>query len=310
VEKLIMMNQPRKNSTYRFYEIEQQKLLLDFEKISLFTSHPSSLGTFRESRLRQYLRDFTPKQLSMGTGFISLFETEGMVFDRQSRQVDCLVFDETRRHPELRTDDYVIIRPEAFFAAIEVKSDLTFYKQICPKGGNESDYPLSALHERFRWAGTLMDALRNIKSIVEVMPAENHRYFTGVFGYKASFDFQSLYRALDNGEIQRQIGLNHIDELPMSVCVPGKFLIHFSPYDMMESAPHHDSYSSFMNVFTPLAESAAYPLQFFTIHYLNQIGAALTGEVISAGGLNSGKSPGVGVWRQRFDLNSEGHEDQ
>lgn len=90
----------------RFYEIEQEKMLLDFEKISLFTEHPTSLGTFRESRLRQYLREFTPRQLSMGTGFVSSFpHSNAGVSENQSRQIDCLVFDESKRHPELRTDD-------------------------------------------------------------------------------------------------------------------------------------------------------------------------------------------------------------
>ncbi|WP_175853466.1 DUF6602 domain-containing protein [Burkholderia anthina] len=117
------------HSAKRFYEIEQQKLFLDFERIALFTKHPASLGTFRESRLRQYLRDFTPKQLSMGTGFVSAFDTQAESGEfTQSRQIDCLEFDETQRHPELQADGYVIIRPEALFAAVEIKSNLTLYK--------------------------------------------------------------------------------------------------------------------------------------------------------------------------------------
>lgn len=248
------MKKTDKNSTHRFYEIEQQKLLLDFEKVSLFTSHPTSLGTFRESRLRQYLRDFTPKQLSMGTGFISACEQDGIVSDRQSRQVDCLVFDESQRHPELRTDDYVIIRPEALFAAIEVKSELTFYKQVSKKDSDPKDFPLTRDNEKFRWAGTLIDALKNIKSIVDVMPHDNRRFFCGVFGYSSSFDLNTLYNALDNGDIQKQLGLTHIDEFPSAICVPDKYFINFSPYDFLESAPHHDSSTSFMNVIQPRVE--------------------------------------------------------
>lgn len=186
----------------KFYEIEQQKLLLDFEKIALFTSHPTSLGTYRERRLREYLRDFTPMQLSLTTGFVVDGSPEtGFVSGRMSRQIDCLVYDSTRLHPELRTDDYVVIRPQALFAAIEVKSSLTFYQQAMEKGGDPSKYPLQKLGKHFRWAGTLVDALENIKSIKDVC-ARKQGVFFGVFGYSANFDWRKVYEALDCGELQ------------------------------------------------------------------------------------------------------------
>jgi hypothetical protein len=298
-------------SAKRFYEIEQQKLFLDFEKVALFTRHPTSLGTFRESRLRQYLRDFTPKQLSMGTGFVSAFDTLSESGDfAQSRQVDCLVFDETQRHPELRTDDYVIIRPEALFAAIEIKSELTLYRQIAKASDNVEQFPLTRIDERFRWAGTLIDALQNIKSVQDAISTTGRGAFLGIFGYNSSFDIHTFFNALDNGDIQQQLGLNHIDNFPPVICVPGKFLIHLSPYNFLETAPHHDSFTAFMNVIEPLKESKAYPLQFFTTFYLNQVGGILTGTAPIGGGLNSGSSSPIKIWSKHFDLDTEGYEDQ
>ncbi|MEY1587909.1 DUF6602 domain-containing protein [Burkholderia sp. Bmkn7] len=299
------------NTAKRFYEIEQSKLLLDFEKISLFTKHPTSLGAFRESRLRQYLRDFTPKQLSMGTGFVSAFDVQSESGELiQSRQIDCLVFDETQRHPELWTSDYVVIRPEALYAAIEIKSELTLYKQIAKSGDKADQFPLSRNGERFRWAGTLIDALQNIKSIRDATSAAKCAPFLAIFGYNSSFDIRRFFNALDNGDIQQQLGISHIDDFPPAICVPGKFLIHLSPYDFTETAPHHDSFTAFMNVIEPLEVSAAYPLQFFTNFYLNQIGGTLTGSPPSGGGLNSGSSAKIKIWVEHFDLNTEGYEDQ
>lgn len=301
-----------KYSTKRFYEIEQQKLLLDFEKVALFTQHPTSLGTFRENRLRQYLRDFTPRHLSLGTGFISEFDDHGSLV-AQSRQIDCMVFDENRYHPELRTEDYAIIRPEAFFAAIEIKSELTFYKRK-PKSDEEKE---RFFHERFGsekflWAGTLIDAIVNIKSINDAVKSRQRNCFLAVFGYSSSFKPLDLFRALANGEIQKQLGIEHIDQLPQSICVPGKHTICISPYDMTETAPHHEPYTSFMNVVESGPQSPAYPLQFFSVHYLNQIAFALNNEPVKRGGLNDGSSEGAGIkiWRDHFRLSSKGYEDQ
>jgi hypothetical protein len=298
-----------KHSSRRVYEIEQQKLLLDFEKIALFTDHPTSLGTFRESRLRQYLRDFTPRQLSLGTGFVSSFEHGDVL---QSKQIDCLVFDETRTHPELRTDDYVIVRPEAFYAAIEIKSELTFYKKSWKSGEDKTKFPLQRGGEQFQWAGTLIEALVNIQSIVQTVGEEAAKCFFGVFGYQSSFLSRTLAEALDNDEIQKQLKIKHINELPRMICIPGKCAMNLSPYDFAENAHHHDPYISFLNVLEAQSGTPAYPLQFFTTYYLNQIGAKLSGKLPKNGGLNSASTEGetVKIWRQHFDLNSEGFEDQ
>jgi hypothetical protein len=295
---------------HRFYEIEQQKLLLDFEKIALFTRHPTSLGTFRESRLRQYLREFTPKQLSMGTGFVAVSKNAGVVCDTQSRQIDCLVFDETKRHPDLRTDDYVIVRPEAMYAAIEVKSELTLYKKKGPKSGVSKDFPFRDGDQSYRWEGTLIDSFQNIKSVADNMPLIKKGYFSGVFGYSSNFSLKTLYLALHSGELQKQLNIRHIDELPPAICVPGKYFVNFSPYDFLESSPHHDPYVSFMNTIEAMGNSTAFPLQFFTNFYLNQISYSLTSEQPLGGGLNSSASDAVLITRQHFRLNSEGYEDQ
>ena len=81
---------PRTDEIIRYYEIEQSKLLLDFEKVALFTDHSTSLGSFRERRLRQYIREFTPSQLSVDTGFVSMWKRELWKNRRCSEQTNRL----------------------------------------------------------------------------------------------------------------------------------------------------------------------------------------------------------------------------
>lgn len=306
------MPKPDKNLIAIFYEIEQQKLLLDFKKIELFTRHPGSLGTFRERRLRQYLRDNTPNQLTIGSGFISRsLPLSGNVVDSQSRQVDCLVFDEMKHVPHLRTDDYTIISPDALYAATEIKSSLTLFRQFAPDDRTSNDYPLKDTEGKFyRWAGSMVDAFNNIKSVCDACQGPPEAVFTGVFSYGIEFKLGSLYHAFDNGELQRQLGLKHVDELPGIICVPGKAVIVFSGRDMFETCPHHDKWTSFINVIETVEESSAYALQFFTTLYYNQIHHKLRDAVPERGGRFSANNATIKYWSRHFDLNSEGYEDQ
>jgi hypothetical protein len=295
-----------------FYEIEQEKLLLDFRKIELFTRHPGSIGTFRERRLKQYLREVTPTQLSVGSGFISnWFSHEHNAAYVQSRQVDCLIFDETRNVPYLHTGDYTIIKPEAFYAAIEIKSNLTFFRQWAPVGKPTADFPLKSADGRFfRWAGTMVDAFENIKSISDVCGARPEKTFTGVFSYGLQFKLGTLYDAFDNGELQQQLGIKHVDELPSIVCIPGKAIIVLSGVDIFETRLHHDECRSFFNVIEATNGSPAYPLQFFTTFYYNQVHFKLNDAIPDKGGLFSANRASIRFWRRHFELNSEGYEDQ
>jgi hypothetical protein len=305
-------NEGKMNEIIRYYEIEQSKLMLDFEKVALFTQHPTSLGSFRERRLRQFLREFSPSQLTVHTGFVSVWNPHsGKISDHQSRQIDCLVFDAQTLHPLLQTDDYAIIAPSALYAAIEVKSSLTFFRQYSGTKTISSDYPLAGSNQdSYRWAGTMVEAIRNIASLAQVIENRGHATFQGIFAYNIEFDWHQLYHAFDNNEIQRQLSITHVDQLPVAICVPGALVITLSPYDIAESKPHHDASTSFFNVLHATETHPAYPLQFFTTYYTNQVNFKLTGRKADEGGLFSAIGGQVSLWRHHFDLNSEGYEDQ
>ena len=101
-------------------------------------SHHPSLGRYKERLLANFIRDYIPRSFDVGTGFV-LFPHEdnsppGGVQHHDplnqgaftvSRQCDILVFDAATVPPVFRDDDFVVVRPEAVRAVIEVKGSLT-----------------------------------------------------------------------------------------------------------------------------------------------------------------------------------------
>lgn len=298
---------------HAFYAIEQTKLQLDFAKIGLFTKHPGTLGAFREARLREYIRQLTPGAISVESGLVAEWNKgSGRIVDKHSRQIDLLVFDRTQTTPLLDTSDFVIIEPRSLFAAIEVKSTLTMYRETQPAGGADKNYPLGAPGKRWRWAGTMIDAIRNIATLVKlcVRSGFDKAPFLSVFAYDIAFEPRILFGALDNNEIQLQLDIKHVDELPGSICVPGRVMILFGGWDMFEKMPHHDVHTSFMNMVEAMPSHPAYPLQLFSTMYKNQVQRKLTGREPDHAGLFSASNAVIGSWSKHFDLNSSGYEDQ
>jgi len=211
----------------------------------------------------------------------------------------------------LPVHDYAIISPQAFYAAIEVKSALTLYREMSGTKTASPEYPLQqANKDSYRWSGTMVDAFRNIAALSKVIGDHGEAFFNGVFTYQMSFEWHTLYRAFDNNEIQRQLGISHVDQLPTTICVPAGLVITLSPYDFQEKMPHHDGSTSLFNVIMATETHPGYPLQFFTTYYANRINHKLTGLKPDRGGLLSAVGARVKLRSDHFDLNSEGYEDQ
>lgn len=101
-------------------------------------SHYPSLGRYKERLLAQLIRDYIPSRFEVGTGFV-LFPHEDLSppgghnhhdpLNQSafaiSRQCDILVFDSTNVPPVFRDGDFVVVRPEAVSAVIEVKGALS-----------------------------------------------------------------------------------------------------------------------------------------------------------------------------------------
>ncbi|WP_295763018.1 DUF6602 domain-containing protein [Undibacterium sp.] len=100
-------------------------------------AHYPSVGTYKERLLIESIRNYLPKSLSVGTGFVmfphsDLAPRAGEHFDSLnksafcvSRQCDILIFDGDQYPPVFRDGDFVVLRPEAVKAVIEVKGTIS-----------------------------------------------------------------------------------------------------------------------------------------------------------------------------------------
>ncbi|MGI0493529.1 DUF6602 domain-containing protein [Alkalinema pantanalense CENA528] len=103
----------------------------------LQNSHYPSIGTYKERLLIETLRNYLPNSLTVGTGFVMFPHNDstpkaGMHHDRLnkcafsiSQQCDILVFDGNQHPPVFRDGDFVVLRPEAVKAVIEVKGSIS-----------------------------------------------------------------------------------------------------------------------------------------------------------------------------------------
>lgn len=100
-------------------------------------AHYPSLGSYKERLLSETIRNYLPRSVEVGTGFV-LFPHEDASppggkanhdpLNRSaftvSRQCDILVFDSATYPPVFRDGDFVVLRPESVKAVIEVKGSL------------------------------------------------------------------------------------------------------------------------------------------------------------------------------------------
>jgi len=294
----------------KYYELEQKKLFIEFEKISLFTKHNPTIGTYRENVLKDYLRRLIPSHLDISSGFIASYtDNSNEIYQTQSRQIDCLIFDKFQYIPFLETENFSVIPPQSAYSCIEVKSSLTFYKKKHPDNSKKitDQYPLGGDYtEAYRWEGTLIDSLINIKAAVDICKNKDCYPTMGIIAYSYNFKLNNLYHALDNNELQRQLGINHLHQLPFSICVPSQFTILFSNLDMFDPGCTHDEYTSFYNELKSAKGFEQYPLQFFSVLLHNNINFKLNKKEPDRGGLFTAIGSTVGIRSMHFDLSSEG----
>ena len=92
-------------------------------------NHNPSIGSFNEEILRKFLRDFLPKWVSVGQGFIMNQSGE------MSHQIDILIYNSVFYAPLYSVNDLVVIQPESVIIAIEVKTKINqnIFHEIIPK---------------------------------------------------------------------------------------------------------------------------------------------------------------------------------
>jgi hypothetical protein len=296
-------------STNRYFQIEEQKLLLEAERITIFTKHNPTIGSYREAILRKYIRQFIPGGLKISTGFVAKNDNSSDLTEGQSRQIDLLIYNQETYQPLLSDENFVVIRPESLVGAIEVKSNLTFYKTYKPNNSKQTDqsFPLGGGHSpAYTWSGTLIDALKNIKACADAYSPRKNGYFSGVISYQSDFSMRNFYAALDNNEIQKQLDITHLRQLPTTICTIGKGIIILSTLDIFESGKqYHNEYESYFNLCEACEDSTQWSLQFFSTFLHNQTGFTHSGKPADSMGLFHASSNKIKIWSHHFDLNSD-----
>jgi len=103
------------------YSNELQSKVSRLDKI-IGSRHWLSVGTYKESILKDMILGKIPKKYEVGTGFVMSMKGGTK---KLSRQIDILIWDSNSKSPIFRDGEFVVIPPEACRCAIEVKSTLT-----------------------------------------------------------------------------------------------------------------------------------------------------------------------------------------
>lgn len=288
-----------------FYEIEEQRLLDEAKKVSLFTNHPSTLGQYREDLLRDYLKKFTPDFYTVKSGFIA--DTQGtsndQLFNDQTRQIDFLVYNKNNDVPFFETENFAIVRPNSTFAAIEIKSNLTLYKKSLKRDdGSINEDAEGYFGKDFIYEGTLIDAMKNILSISKIAHKYNQNLFTGIFAYEANFAPMKIFNALDFQEIQYQLGITKIHELPFCICVPRNFFVMIGLQDMFDPDGEAAFGQGYFNLVRAISGNTIMPLQFFTNTYYQNVQFALNSKKSEGGGIFGVSLGETKIFSKYFDL--------
>jgi hypothetical protein len=135
----------------------------------LRNAHYPSLGQYKERLLADTIKDFLPRTVEVGTGFVmfphadetppggpEMHDPLNQSAYSISRQCDILVYDVARFPPIFRDRDFVVVRPEAVRAVIEVKGALSL---------NETVDVLDSFHDfASKWRATQLFYLEHHQS--------------------------------------------------------------------------------------------------------------------------------------------------
>lgn len=181
------LSQPDHLSLEEFYSADAEELRIKYRQIEHLiglSHHSSSEGSYCEVLLKEFLRRTLPRRVSVDSGFIrrvsdadwsqnsSTLPTDSAI---ASPQLDIIVHDTHSYAPLFRSEDFVVVLPEAVNAVIEVKKCLDRSK--------------------------LTDALTNIATTTQLLRKWRHepyRVFTCIFGFSLGKDLDPTTKVISN----------------------------------------------------------------------------------------------------------------
>lgn len=300
------------NSIAELYQLEADKILADGKKVSLFSEHAGTIGAYREARLRSYLSDHVSGDLIVSSGFIVHNDPESdKIHSASSFQTDALVF-EASATPLLKTSDFAVVEPECVAAVIEVKSNLKLSKKRTLSSGAETKFKDE--QGEFVWAGTLVDALKNISKSIAILTASGvcrDRYFAGIMSYEAT-SIGQFTDALSSGQLSEQLGIANLDDLLSDICVLNGKWFGFSAYQWVDPEkvdPREGACKDHSFLLESHGINSGESLQLFTASLHHTIEERRKGNPHKLGGLRSARGFGGDVSNHQIPVaSSRQHE--
>jgi hypothetical protein len=167
------MSKPGQLSLADYYSADAEALLTKYRQIEHLIGprhHSPSDGTFCEALLKEFLRRALPGHVSVDGGFIRRVSNANWAPQANAPlppeapiatpQIDIIVHDTQNYAPLFRSEDFVVVLPEAVRAVIEVKRCLDWSK--------------------------LSEAVTNITETTHLLRkwrSEPNRVFSGIFGF-------------------------------------------------------------------------------------------------------------------------------
>lgn len=156
--------------------------------IDIDINHNGEDGSYREAILRNVIKRFLPKNISIGTGFVINKNQNGF---QRTTQIDIIIYDNT--YPLLFNEgDFIITTPEGVKAIIEVKTTITNTE--------------------------LSDIINKAKNNYEIIVSGNKKLFNGIFSFNYDdegiddnrYTNPTLSNAIRRGLMASQGKVNHI----------------------------------------------------------------------------------------------------
>lgn len=166
----------RNNDYLEYHKSIAAELLASRNRVRYFIGnrHWGEDGRFKEVLLMNYLRKVLPKNVSVGTGFVS----DG---DKISSQIDIIIFD--NQIPSLFSEgDFTIALPESIYGIIEVKSKL-------------------------RANSNCSEAIRKMNDNGKIIGKD---IFNGIFSYESEMTFNNLPNIIRETLKEHNGYINHL----------------------------------------------------------------------------------------------------
>ncbi|MBT2616131.1 MULTISPECIES: DUF6602 domain-containing protein [unclassified Bacillus (in: firmicutes)] len=101
-----------------YFKLVTEEFKSKSKQLNQFIKHGPSLGTANEVILRNFLKGYLPKWVSVGQGFIA--ESDGTV----SNQTDIIIYNSTYYAPLYQVEDLVVVPAESVLLTVEVKTKI------------------------------------------------------------------------------------------------------------------------------------------------------------------------------------------